>query len=83
MIQCLWPTCCYGDLVAAQSEETAFSHGEVAALVSWSVQGVFDATQEVVGLEDEDQLAWDGVKQLCDLWKVVGNVILDCIHLSV
>ena len=58
--------------------QTVPRHGEVASSVYLGTQDMFDASQKVVCLENEHQLSWDCVQELCDFcqegWEVASNL---------
>ena len=83
VVEAKGPTVCRGGSVLPQGEDTAAGHGEVGAEVSWRVQGVLDATEEVVGLKDQYQLARHVVQELGDLGKVPGDILLNILHLQI
>lgn len=58
----------------SQCPDAATRHVEEGAGTGAGAQGSLDATQQVVGLEDEQHLAWHVVEELADLGEVVGCV---------
>lgn len=60
-----------------QCFDTASRHVEERAGAGAGAQGGLDAPQQVVGLEDEQHLAWHAVEELADLGEVVGRVVAD------
>lgn len=60
-----------------QCFDTASRHVEERAGAGAGAQGGLNAPQQVVGLEDEQHLAWHAVEELADLGEVVGRVVAD------
>ena len=60
-----------------QCPDAASRHVEEGAGAGTGAQGGLDASQQVVGLEDEQHLARHVVEELADLGEVVGRVVAD------
>lgn len=60
-----------------QRSDAATRHVEEGAGAGTCAQGSFDATQQVVGLEDEQHLARHVAEELADLGEVVRRVVAD------
>lgn len=60
-----------------QCPDAASRHVEEGAGAGAGAQGGLDASQQVVGLKDEQHLARHAVEELADLGEVVGCVVAD------
>lgn len=61
----------------SQRSDAATRHVEEGAGAGTGAQGSLNATEQVIGLEDEEHLARHVVEELADLGEVVGCVVAD------
>lgn len=61
----------------SQCSDAATRHAEEGAGAGTRAEGGLNATQQVVGLEDEKHLARHVVEKLADLGEVVGCIVAD------